>query len=173
MSIYHKHHIIPKHMGGSDDPSNLIELTVEEHAEAHRKLFEEYGRWQDELAWKGLSQQISCADAVKEAIIRANKGIRKSKEHILKNSESHKGVIFSEDRKRKISEAKKGKKVSPEVLKLRIGRKRSSETKQKISDSKSGNNHHFFGCKLSEEHKRKISESKKKRKALLLQKNDI
>ena len=33
----HKHHIIPRHMGGTDDPSNLIELTIEEHAEAHRR----------------------------------------------------------------------------------------------------------------------------------------
>ena len=40
--IKHKHHIIPKHMGGTDDPSNLIELTVEEHAEAHKILFEKY-----------------------------------------------------------------------------------------------------------------------------------
>ena len=39
----HKHHIIPKHMGGTDDPSNLIELSVEEHAEAHKVLFEKYG----------------------------------------------------------------------------------------------------------------------------------
>jgi len=30
----HKHHIIPKHMGGSDDPENLIELTIEEHVES-------------------------------------------------------------------------------------------------------------------------------------------
>jgi predicted molibdopterin-dependent oxidoreductase YjgC len=30
----HKHHIIPKHMGGTDDESNIIELTIEEHAEA-------------------------------------------------------------------------------------------------------------------------------------------
>lgn len=29
----HKHHIIPKHMGG----------TIEEHAEAHRQLYEKYG----------------------------------------------------------------------------------------------------------------------------------
>ena len=29
MSIYHKHHIIPKHMGGTDDPSNLITVTEE------------------------------------------------------------------------------------------------------------------------------------------------
>ena len=47
MTIYHFHHIIPKHLGGSDDPSNLIRLTVEEHAEAHRKLYEEHGLEED------------------------------------------------------------------------------------------------------------------------------
>ena len=36
----HKHHIIPKHMGGSDDDNNIIELTIEEHAQAHKILFE-------------------------------------------------------------------------------------------------------------------------------------
>ncbi len=51
----HKHHIIPKHMGGSNDPSNLVMLTVEEHAEAHRKLYEEHGHWQDYYAWRGLA----------------------------------------------------------------------------------------------------------------------
>lgn len=50
----HKHHIIPKHMGGNDEPENLIELTVVEHAEAHRILYEQHGLWQDYLAWKGL-----------------------------------------------------------------------------------------------------------------------
>jgi len=34
----HIHHIIPKHMGGTDEESNLVELTVEEHAEAHKKF---------------------------------------------------------------------------------------------------------------------------------------
>lgn len=50
----HKHHIIPKHMGGTDELSNLIELTVADHAEAHRILYEQYGRWQDYVAWQGL-----------------------------------------------------------------------------------------------------------------------
>ncbi len=54
-------------MGGSDDPSNLIELTVEEHAEAHRKLWEEHGRWQDKLAWQGLAGIIGHEEAVYEA----------------------------------------------------------------------------------------------------------
>lgn len=61
----HKHHIIPRHMGGSDEPENLIELTVEEHAEAHRKLFEDYGHWQDYVAWQGLAGLIS-----KECLIK-------------------------------------------------------------------------------------------------------
>jgi hypothetical protein len=59
MNIYtHRHHIIPKHQGGSDDPSNLIELTVEDHAIAHRHLWKMYGRWQDKIAWLGLSGHI-------------------------------------------------------------------------------------------------------------------
>ena len=60
----HKHHIIPKHMGGTDDPENLIELTVEEHAEAHRVLYEKNGHWEDKLAWLGLSGQIGCDEAI-------------------------------------------------------------------------------------------------------------
>jgi len=51
------HHIIPKHAGGTDDPSNLIELTIEEHAEAHRILYETHGRWQDKMAYLCLSGQ--------------------------------------------------------------------------------------------------------------------
>jgi len=62
----HLHHIVPKHAGGTNDSSNLIELTVEEHAEAHRLLWEQYGRWQDKIAWKTLSGQISIQEAREE-----------------------------------------------------------------------------------------------------------
>lgn len=48
--VIHKHHIIPRHMGGSDNSENLIELSITAHAEAHRKLYEEHGRWQDKIA---------------------------------------------------------------------------------------------------------------------------
>jgi hypothetical protein len=63
----HLHHIVPKHAGGTDAPENLIELSVAEHAEAHRKLWEEHGRWQDKLAWDALRGHIACADVIKEA----------------------------------------------------------------------------------------------------------
>lgn len=55
--MLHKHHIIPKHMGGTDDPSNLVEVTVEEHAALHKQLWEDFGCWQDYYAWLGLSKR--------------------------------------------------------------------------------------------------------------------
>jgi len=51
----HKHHIIPRHAGGTDDPSNIVELTIEEHAEAHRILWEQHRRVEDKIAWDMLS----------------------------------------------------------------------------------------------------------------------
>ena len=38
----HTHHIIPKHMGGTDHPDNLVELTPMEHADAHSLLYALY-----------------------------------------------------------------------------------------------------------------------------------
>lgn len=66
--ILHKHHIVPKHAGGSDEIENIVYLSVSDHAEAHRKLFEQYGRWQDEVAWKGLSGIIGHEEAVKLSV---------------------------------------------------------------------------------------------------------
>ncbi len=69
-------------MGGTDDPNNLIELTVEEHAEAHRKLYEEYGNEYDRIAWLGLSNQINLTEAQRLAHLNGTKlgGKMQSKE---------------------------------------------------------------------------------------------
>ena len=65
MIIYHTHHILPKHMGGTDEPSNLIKLTVEQHAEAHKILWEQHGHWQDYAAWLGLSKQLTSLETIR------------------------------------------------------------------------------------------------------------
>ncbi len=65
-TIYHRHHIIPRHAGGTDDPSNIVELTIEEHAEAHRLLYEEHGHWEDKVAWLGLSGKIGKDEIIRE-----------------------------------------------------------------------------------------------------------
>ena len=69
----HKHHIIPKHMGGTDDSSNMIELTIEEHAEAHRILWEKYNKKEDYLAWQGLAGLIDKKELVKNLLSMAGK----------------------------------------------------------------------------------------------------
>lgn len=33
--ILHKHHIVPKHAGGSDSPENIKTATIQEHAGCH------------------------------------------------------------------------------------------------------------------------------------------
>lgn len=45
----HKHHITPRHLGGSNHQDNLVEVTVEEHAKIHHSLWILGGRWQDNV----------------------------------------------------------------------------------------------------------------------------
>lgn len=60
----HAHHIVPIHAGGTNDESNIVFLTIEEHALAHKELFEKYGRWQDKIAWQMLSGMIGKEEAI-------------------------------------------------------------------------------------------------------------
>ena len=62
----HKHHIIPKHMGGTDRSENIVELSVEDHAEAHKILYEQYGKIQDKVAWMGLAKLAPMKELISE-----------------------------------------------------------------------------------------------------------
>lgn len=57
--VIHRHHIVPRHIGGTDDPSNITKLQVKEHWLAHRLLHKIYGRYQDQTAWRMLRGQIT------------------------------------------------------------------------------------------------------------------
>lgn len=72
--IYHKHHIIPKHMGGTDDPKNIIKVNTTMHAFLHKLLWEEHGNQYDFIAWKCLSGQITNEEANIMATRVANTG---------------------------------------------------------------------------------------------------
>lgn len=48
----HKHHLIPKHRGGSDDPSNLVEVTPTQHAMFHYCEWMLWGNVKDFCAYK-------------------------------------------------------------------------------------------------------------------------
>ena len=134
--IKHKHHIIPKHVGGTDDQSNLVELTVEEHANAHLLLWKKYGRWQDELAWKALSGQIDSAEINyiksvimntgennpmygKEGNMRGKKHTEETKKKIKEKRANQIMKPVTEETRKKIGLKHKGK-VIPEQTRLAV-----------------------------------------------------
>lgn len=84
-------------MGGSNNPENLIKLTIEEHALAHKKLWEDHGCEEDRIAWLALSGQASMAEIQKmrQKLGRIN-GAKKIKEnpHL-----SRSGGIYIRDNK--------------------------------------------------------------------------
>jgi len=54
------HHITPKSMSGSDDDSNLVNLTAREHFIAHYLLAKAYGgdQWRPLLYWKERNSRL-------------------------------------------------------------------------------------------------------------------
>ena len=106
----HRHHIVPKHMGGTDVSSNIVYLSIEEHALAHKKLWDTYGVEEDYIAWKALSSQMTNKEATRRAIISSNK----------------KRIVTQETRK-KIGEKSKGRQS-------KLNYKTSEHTKQKIRE---------------------------------------
>lgn len=158
--IYHNHHIVPRHAGGTDDPSNLIRLTVEEHAEAHRKLYEKYGRWQDRIAWMSLSGMIDKQEIIKE--IQHQNGKRNgSLPCKWKGKKRPYEFKDPETRIAKISKTLTGRKQSEETKQKRAekhrGRKNSPGTIEKMKRSAQNRK------PISEETRRKMSESAKRR----------
>ena len=104
----HKHHIIPRHAGGTDHPSNIVELTIRQHALAHKKLYKEHGRWQDRVAYLTLSKQITNAEATKQAQSYANQnktpaGIEAAKRNLRLATQSNIGRKHSDEWKKKQS----------------------------------------------------------------------
>ena len=101
-------------MGGTDDPINLVELTIEEHAEAHRLLYEQHGHWQDKVAWQGLLGLIP-----HEKIIEEMYAARKGKGNRMYGKPCYYKMTDEEKQRWKdnISKSMKGRKVSDETRK--------------------------------------------------------
>lgn len=128
----HIHHIIPKHMGGTDDSDNLVHLPIWAHAEVHKRLWEVYGRLDDKLAYYALSGKT---DKIEELRIEISK--RNFRKWMNENP------IEVKKWKNNISNTLKGKRYLPDEHYQKVGDMlrgipRSEEVKQKISRAKKG-----------------------------------
>lgn len=142
-----KHHIIPRHIGGTDDPSNLIELTLEEHIQAHKDLYEEHGRWQDRIAYQMMSGQIGKEEGIRQIQREANLG-----------NQNFLGGKHTLEARKKISDFQKKNMLGK---KHALGHKKTEETKRIIAEKSMGNTA-ALGHKHTDVSKAKMSIAKSK-----------
>lgn len=176
-----KHHIMPRSMGGGDEPSNIIVLTLRQHYIAHWMLWKAYGgkmavafdymngikKYGYRLTGrtiKLLSQDVSKRRSERQVSAETRKkqrlaklGRKLSPEHIEKVRLASTGRVVSEETKRKVSEAKKGKSNG------RTGFKQSQETREKIKMAQVAHLNHMHGRKHSMETKLKMQLAHAKR----------
>lgn len=124
------------------------------------------------------SKGVQRPDDVKEKISRANRGKVRTdemREHMSaaqqKRTNYKTGYSLSEDTKEKLRQVNLGKHLSVETKQKMSennarywqGKKRSEETRHKISESLKGRQSKVKGIKRSDEFKKKISDSQKRR----------
>ena len=156
---FEKHHIIPKSLGGSNDPINLVKLSAREHYICHLLLVRmtegtsrtkmRYAAWmmvknnhhQNRPAITGRRFQI-----LREQLIKANK----------ERSGPNLGKIMSKEQKNKIGLSQKGISKGPhtEEHKQKLRGPKSEEHRKSLSLSRVGKS---WGHKHSAETKSKMS----------------
>lgn len=132
MKFFEWHHIIPKHewkerfgtLDGVDAPDNLILLTIEQHIEAHKWLWENFGSKWDYVVWKSRSGVLSMSDAMKEMSLKPNKGKFGKLNYFY-------GKTHSDSSRQKQSEANKGNRYV-------LGKKWSDESRKRIGEHRKG-----------------------------------
>lgn len=150
------HHILPRSLGGNNDPTNLVDLTAREHFMCH---------WLLTKMHTGINRK-KMLNAI----------------YIMKGENSYQkryktkitARVYEKLRKEYaayISKLNTGRKQPPEEkakqLAAQIGRKRapfSQEWKEKLSAAKRGKNNNRYGVTVSEETRKKMSEKAKGRK---------
>ena len=91
----HKHHIIPRYMGGPDTPENLVEVTITQHAMFHFCNYQLWGNEEDRLAWIGLSGIVPKEEHVYQMLLFAQKKAMeaaRTPENIEKKKQSFKEI---------------------------------------------------------------------------------
>jgi hypothetical protein len=96
MEIYHWHHVIPKHAGGTDDPSNLVRVTREQHAEIHRQRWLSLGDYYDCCAANLLSGDWTVEQARREAARHGQQLSEKFLPAVIQNINEYNSRPFEE-----------------------------------------------------------------------------
>lgn len=172
----HRHHKIPKHAGGTNDPSNIEHLTLEEHAAAHEELWKTHGKIEDYCAWKGLTGLLTKKE-IYQAMVRQPKSSwftsapdarrTPTPERIAKMAASLRGRKLSDEHKARLSEKLKGRKKKPRTKEhcLAISRGKMGKKIKPCSDNRRAKiSNALMGRTLTPEHAAKIAMALRGRK---------
>lgn len=167
-----RHHIIPRSEGGTNDSSNLINLTAREHYIAHLLLTKIYDDVKMLYAYVMMSKCRSCS---KNKDFKINSHLYESLKRLrnkmsCSDGNSMYGRHHSEETKEKMRQKVLGKHHSEETRKkiseANKGRHPSEETRKKMSESRKGKPSPQKGKHLSERHKAKLVQSRLRYKVL-------
>lgn len=149
-----RHHILPRSLGGSDDESNLVDLTGPEHYVAHQLLCKLHPKSQ------GMALAAYCMimsgrrtpgaprnkefgwlrERAAQAQSERQRGVPKSEAHKAAVSLGLTGKVRPKDVRDRISATTTGKKKSPDAIEKsaakRRGRKQTAETIAKQTAAK-------------------------------------
>lgn len=111
-SIYIEiHHIIPRSLGGLDDPSNLVEVLPEEHVFLHMLRYKIYHKREDALAIRFMLNGLQSKSTLARTRVALTKQIRmgyawiRTHAHMIRQTEGWHTL----DGVRRISAARRGK----------------------------------------------------------------
>lgn len=157
---YHeRHHIVPKCLGGTNKKENLIDLFAREHFVAHELLAKENPDNEKLVHTWAFMSRIRKDNEVFEITPAEYEDARTKFIQLMQ------GKKLSEEHRKKIGNATRGH-IVPESARQAVAKANSSriwteESKQKLSEGMSGENHPSWGTHLTEETKKKISQSNK------------
>lgn len=160
-----RHHIVPRCLGGTNDDSNLIDLTAREHFVVHRLLSKMYGG--------KLKYAFSMMCLTRSNSSRYNQTDYKVSSRDYSEAKKSLSILcigkkVKESTKRKISMATKGKKKSKVTIE-KMRKPKTDKHRKNISKSKIGKLNPMYGVPSpqtgrphTEEIKNRISERTKK-----------
>ena len=140
----HTHHIFPRCLGGNDDKNNLISLSLNTHALAHKVLAEAVPHKGIEYAAMMMTREkilspLPHTDETKRKISRAKLGRKNSKEHNENIAKARFGTTHSKESKLKMLGRVPWNKGQKDRYSL--------EAKQKMG-AKKGSSHHNYDEKI-------------------------
>ena len=106
---YERHHILPRSMGGSNDSSNIVTLTLREHFIAHWLLWKIYEKYNNVMS-RSAAFAFHCMCVTNSKRITSSIGYAEARKAYCVSVSLHRsGMKFTDEHKKNIGTSSKGR----------------------------------------------------------------